>query len=607
MWRVSIGKVHATLMGQRTCIPATLTLSAMFSTTDEGLKKKRVSGYASAVPKWKKDRAEKFKVIAEKKKKQRDFEFNFDTDDKRQGRKSSRKAFNESTARGKGARLPDAHAFTKSDNRSKQKDNKVESKLEKQPKEEPAKSLHEIHAEQEEAWNAMRKLRVLPKEERITTPVSKKRPVPRTKSAPTVSTEDEASDAIAKRNRFLLREKAKRLANKQNRIFDGIRAPPQDVVEPINTYEEPDSPRGAKPRGLNVAVIGRPNAGKSSLMNALLGFNVSAVSAKYNTTRDRVLGVMTEGDTQIAFYDTPGLVNLKDSHTYVRSLAVTAAETMPSVDVSLLVVDAVKRIDDQALEALKNIAITSAKEDAPIMLVMNKMDLVGPAEKIHVAKRIDVLSDMIEDAFASHSPKSSEYSEDDEFDWDDDEDFDDDDMEDDDFDDEEDELDDFDMDDYDEEDFEDDFNELDLEPTAFLRDKCFKVSAFKEKDVDKLRQTLIDLAVARPWMYHSKTKSDRSDLDLVTEIIREKLFRRFNQELPYMITQENRGWTPFSDKSLRIDQDLWVPSDRHIKTLLGKNGNTLREIGTAARVDIQKLLHRKVHLYLNVRSKSGRR
>lgn len=87
--------------------------------------------------------------------------------------------------------------------------------------------------------------------------------------------------------------------------FTGIATADAEVAEP--RYLEADSP--LKSKGLDVALVGRPNAGKSSLMNAILGNSVSAVSPKYNTTRENVIGVYTKDNTQIAFHDTPGLVN----------------------------------------------------------------------------------------------------------------------------------------------------------------------------------------------------------------------------------------------------------------------------------------------------------
>ncbi|OQS05649.1 hypothetical protein THRCLA_02252 [Thraustotheca clavata] len=474
-----------------------------------------------SIPKWKKDREEKFKRAR------------FAKDDK----------------------APSKRNYAKKPVQNKPKGFKPPGQL----------TMAQRDAQLEEEWAQMRTRRAKP----VVMP-----PAP-----------EEISSPEPKKESFKVKVKAKRQKNKENRVFPGLEAPTSDVMDASVHYKEPDSPESGA-RSLSVAVIGRPNAGKSSLMNSILGFNVSAVSAKYNTTRDRVLGILTEDDVQITFFDTPGLVNKKDHHKYVRSLAITAAETMSSVDLSLLVVDAVKRLDDEALQALKDIAISSAQVSAPIALVMNKMDLVGPSEKPYVAKRVEALSKMIEEAYEAHynpMPDFPEFEDEDETDEEDFEDFED--------------FDDFDDDEI------PTLNPLRLDPKAYLYDNAFKVSALKESGVKKLRNELLNLAVDRPWMYHSSIKSDRSDLDLVTEIIREKIYRRFNQELPYQIEQENRGWTPFTDKSVRIDQDLIVPSDRHKRILIGKNGDTLRSIGTSARLDIQKLLGCPVHLYLNVRSK----
>ncbi|RQM22266.1 hypothetical protein B5M09_008949 [Aphanomyces astaci] len=592
MWRFSLPlrtAYSSSLLCQRTYLPLSTPLGgsvASFSTFDEGKpKKKVVSGYESAVPKWKKDRADKFKQKmagggdrrGRSNDKFKGSPFGKDSNDR--GGKQQFKSFDNSRRSSSPFRTNkfkdnDKKPWSKFSNdksrfsnekpkysndkpkysndkpkygneKHDQQDSKRGSKeyskgkasgdftrgRKQQFKSEPKvveapKSIHDIQAEREAAWSHMRKIRVLTPG--IPGSASSPSAAPSTPS-PFKPFKATAADTL-KGDGISTDRRAQRQLNKKNRVFDNLQAPAQ----------------------------------------------VSAVSAKYNTTRDRVLGVLTQGDAQIAFYDTPGLVNLKDSHTYVRSLAITASETMPSVDMSLLVVDAVKRLDDQALEALKNIAISSAKEAAPIMLVMNKMDLVGPTERPHVAKRVQVLSDMIEEAFITYGPK-----EDDEFDeFDEDEDEVDGDNEEDD-DDDDDDYEEFDSDDF--EDFEDDMSELELDPTKYLRDNCIKLSSFKDKDVAKLRKELLALAVDRPWMFHSRMKSDRSDLDLVTEIIREKLYRRFNQELPYQ-----------------------VPSDRHVKTLLGTKGDTLREIGTAARKDIEKLLGRKIHLYLNIRSRDPR-
>ncbi|KDO19334.1 hypothetical protein SPRG_15395 [Saprolegnia parasitica CBS 223.65] len=513
-------------------------------------------------PKWKKDREDKYKRA------------------KTMDDGPRKKTFKHKPAT-KPAAKPDSK-FAKPDTKFAKPDSKFakpDTKFEK-PKPKPPQSLSEHQAELEQAWAEMRKRRSTPASE------------------PAAPVFDKAFDA--KKGSVKDKIKAKRQKNKEERVFTNLEAPTSDVVDASFHYQEPDAPETGS-RALSVAVIGRPNAGKSSLMNSLLGFNVSAVSAKYNTTRDRVLGILTQDDVQITFFDTPGLVNQKDNHKYVRSLAVTASETMSSVDLSLLVVDAVKRLDDEALEALKNIAISSAQVSAPIALVLNKMDLVGPAEKAHVTKRVQVLSEMIDAAFEEHYKPEPDFSE-----FDDEEDGED---EDPDFDAEsffasEEDLEEYENDeDFDEDDLLPSVTPLKLDPKTYLFDKTFKVSALKESGVKKLRSELLSLAVDRPWLYHSSIKSDRSDLDLVTEIIREKIYRRFNQELPYQIEQENRGWTPFSDKSIRIDQDLIVPSDRHKRILIGKQGDTLRSIGTSARLDIQKLLGCPVHLYLNVRSK----
>ncbi|TYZ64003.1 hypothetical protein PybrP1_004138 [[Pythium] brassicae (nom. inval.)] len=310
---------------------------------------------------------------------------------------------------------------------------------------------------------------------------------------------------------------ARRALPERLKQFANIESAPESVVE--REFLIPDDPENAK--ALDVAVIGRPNAGKSSIMNRLLNVTVSAVSAK-------------------------------ESHQYVRSLVTTAAETVESVDMTMLVVDAVKRLDEPALDALEKIITTSAQMASPMMLVMNKYDLVADdREHKSLDLRIKDLSQMIEEIYRNHYDR--------------------------------------------------DEASVELNPLAYINEQAFKVSATKGTGIHRLKKTLLSYAVERPWSYHSSMKSDQSDLDLVTEIIREKLFRRYNKELPYSFEQENVGWTKFKDNSVRIDQDIFVPAARIRKMVVGHNGDSIRSVGIAAREEIEALLNRPVHLYLNVR------
>ncbi len=137
----------------------------------------------------------------------------------------------------------------------------------------------------------------------------------------------------------------------------------------------------ASPRSLRVAIVGEPNAGKSTLLNALLGAPVSAVSRKFNTTRDRVLGVLTRGDAQVAFTDTPGfaLPGAEGRGRYQRALVAEARAAVPRSDLVLLVVDLAKRMSNSSLSTMEDMARLCASSGAPLLLVANKVDLLRGA------------------------------------------------------------------------------------------------------------------------------------------------------------------------------------------------------------------------------------
>lgn len=133
----------------------------------------------------------------------------------------------------------------------------------------------------------------------------------------------------------------------------------------------------------------------------------------------------------------------------MRSLVTTAAETVESVDMSMLVVDAVKRLDEPALEALEKIITTSAQVSSPIMLVMNKYDLVGEREQRNLELKIQDLSQMIEEIYKTHYDR--------------------------------------------------DESSIELNPLAYINEQTFKVSAAKGTGMHRLKKTLLTYAVDRPW------------------------------------------------------------------------------------------------------------
>lgn len=121
------------------------------------------------------------------------------------------------------------------------------------------------------------------------------------------SQQEEPPLHLRKNERSSDAQPGRRAVSKKLKQFTNMESAPDSVVE--REFLIPDEPE--HPKALDIAVIGRPNAGKSSIMNRLLNVTVSAVSAKYNTTRDRVLGILTEKDRQLTFYDTPGIIKPK--------------------------------------------------------------------------------------------------------------------------------------------------------------------------------------------------------------------------------------------------------------------------------------------------------
>lgn len=273
-----------------------------------------------------------------------------------------------------------------------------------------------------------------------------------------------------------------------------------------------------------VGLIGRPNVGKSTLLNHMIGQKISITSHKPQTTRHRILGIKTTDEAQFVFVDTPGM-HQGGKHAMSRYLNRAASSTLNDVDVVVFLIEALKFADEDAavLAKLKTL-------DVPVVLAINKVDRVNEKEKL-----LPFLAEMGQKmAFADILP----------------------------------------------------------------------VSALKDINLTEIEQAIgRHLPESAPFFDEDQI-TDRSVRFLAAEIIREKLTRTLHQELPYNLTVEIEKFEHGAEQTL-IHAVIWVERDNQKGIVIGKNGERLKEIGKQSRLDIAKLIERRVHLELWVKVKEG--
>ncbi len=272
-----------------------------------------------------------------------------------------------------------------------------------------------------------------------------------------------------------------------------------------------------------IAIVGRPNVGKSTLLNALLGEKVAIVSAKPQTTRNRILGILTEGETQFIFVDTPGIHRPQNS---LGDYMVEAAKSsMLEADVVVLMADVGREIS-----AVEENVITYLKQSGtPAVLALNKTDLVGAAEVAEAIK-----------AYAARH----------------------------------------------------DFQAV------------VPICAKNGKLVDAVLKECEALLGESQWFFPEDMMTDQPERQMAAEIIREKLLRTLNKEVPHgvaVVIEE------FKDEGtlIRIRAEIFCEKASHKGIIVGKGGAELKRVGSYAREDLEKLFGTKVFLDLWVKVKEN--
>ena len=269
-----------------------------------------------------------------------------------------------------------------------------------------------------------------------------------------------------------------------------------------------------------VALIGAPNVGKSTLVNALVGSKVTIVSRKVQTTRALIRGIVIEDNAQIILVDTPGIFSPK--RRLDRAMVSTAWSGAHDADLVCVLLDAKAGIDEEADAILNKLASVAH----PKILVLNKIDLI-PREKLLAL------------AQAANDRMKFEHT--------------------------------------------------------------FMISALSGDGVGDLRKTLAKMVPPGPFHYPEDQMSDAPLRHLAAEITREKIYRQLHQELPYQSTVETDSWTERNDKSVRIEQTIFVERESQRKIVLGKGGATIKSIGADSRKEIAEIVGVPVHLFLFVK------
>jgi GTPase len=273
-----------------------------------------------------------------------------------------------------------------------------------------------------------------------------------------------------------------------------------------------------------VNIIGRPNVGKSTLMNRLVGERMSIITNKPQTTRHRIFGILSGDDFQIVFSDTPGFIR-QPSYRMQEMMNRSVNTTFEDADLMLFMTETQEEYDaeDPLLGRLKTAG-------APVFLILNKTDLVS-------AERAEQMAEQ----------------------W------------------------------------------RELIPFS----KVFLISALRGTGVDELLPAILEALPEGPEYYPKDQLTDRAERFFVSEIIREKILELYHQEVPYSceVSVEEFKETETKDglPLARIRAEIYVARKTHKPIIIGKDGESIKKLGSEARKSIETFLDSKVFLELHVK------
>lgn len=294
-----------------------------------------------------------------------------------------------------------------------------------------------------------------------------------------------------------------------------------------------------------VALLGRPNAGKSTLLNALLGHKIAVVSAKPQTTRNRILGVHTEGSAQVMFLDTPGIHRAESLHRINRTMNRVAWNVLVDADVVCYLVDSTEGWQEEDSGYLQGILQRTSK---PVYVLATKIDAVKKDAVALGAMTIDRGLRAVIDALPEEKRAAAE--------------------------------------------------------KQILTGGPVRVSAKRPESVAEFRSSLLPLMPEGPFHYAEDDLTDMPQQFVCAEIVREQVFRQMGAEIPYNVAVKIDSFK--HEKAItKILATIILQKDSHKGMIIGRGGARLKSIGTEARIALERHLERKVYLELFVKVQEG--
>jgi len=276
-----------------------------------------------------------------------------------------------------------------------------------------------------------------------------------------------------------------------------------------------------KSKILKISIVGRTNAGKSTLINKIIGEKISIQNKKINTTQETIIGVKNIKNTQILFYDTPGSNFLKNSNNQSKKLKQNLWNGIDESDLILYMIDS-HAIN---LNFLYN-QIDKIKEvKKKIIIIFNKIDLISKKKLLPIISEIN---------------------------------------------------------------------------SNFKIESFFTLSAKKSIGIEELLTELIKYSYSSKWIYSKDEISNKDDKFILSELLRETILTYLHKEIPYNISIITSYYKTLKSSEIKIKQKIYINEKRYKKIILGKNGSMIKKIRENCQKKINKVLKKKIHLYIEL-------